>query len=190
MKHLTQFIAEKQNFIVNNKLNKSYSNKTKILYTPKTKLELTELLNKLLNSGETNLNCIDVSKIENMNSLFIKYNDIDNIDISEWDVSNVVNMNMMFDNCKKFNCDLSNWDVSNVKTMNGMFDNCKKFTGKGLENWDVSNVTNISYMFIGCEKLICDLSDWDVSNVKDKNMELTFYKCNSLKNKPSWYNSK
>ena len=41
MKHLTQFIAEKQNFLVNNKLNKSYSSKTKILYTPKTKLELT-----------------------------------------------------------------------------------------------------------------------------------------------------
>ena len=216
MKHLTQFIAEKQNFLVNKKLkNKSYSSKTEILYTPKTKLELTEIIKKLINSGETNLNCIDVSKIENMNSLFIKYNDIDNIDISEWDVSNVVNMNMMFYKCKKFNCDLSNWDVSNVKTMNGMFDscenfdcdlskwdvsnaesmyemfgNCKKFTGKGLENWDVSNVTNISYMFIGCEKLICDLSDWDISNVKDENMELTFYKCNSLKNKPSWYNSK
>ena len=44
MKHLTQFITEKQNFLVNNKLNKSYSSKTKILYTPKTKLELTELL--------------------------------------------------------------------------------------------------------------------------------------------------
>ena len=52
MKHLTQFIAEKQNFLVNNKLNKYYSSKTKILYTPKTKLELTEIIKKLINSGE------------------------------------------------------------------------------------------------------------------------------------------
>ena len=75
MKHLTQFIAEKQNFLVNNKLNKSYSSKTEILYTPKTKLELTEIIKKLINSGETNLNCIDVSKIDDMKSLFIKYGD-------------------------------------------------------------------------------------------------------------------
>ena len=184
MKHLTQFITE---YIVKKKLDKAVDSKYK--YFPKTKLELTELLKKLINSGEINLNCIDTSAITDMSYLFGAFNNIKNINfnVSNWDVSNVENMNYMFFDCKNFDCDLSSWDVSNVEDMYEMFGNCKKFTGKGLENWDVSNVTDISYMFIGCEKLICDLSDWDVSNVKDKNMELTFYKCDSLKNKPSWY---
>lgn len=38
------------------------------------------------------------------------------INISDWDVSNVKDMNHMFHKCEYFNCDLSNWDVSKVKT--------------------------------------------------------------------------
>ena len=40
-------------------------------------------------------------------------------------------------------------------------------------------------MFRICKKLNCDLSNWNVSNVK--NMYNMFYGCNSLKNTPSWY---
>ena len=40
-------------------------------------------------------------------------------------------------------------------------------------------------MFWNCENFNSDLSKWDVSNVKD--MSDMFYKCKSLKNKPSWY---
>ena len=37
-----------------------------------------------------------------------------NQDISNWDVSNVTDMNYMFTNAKKFNQDISSWDVNNV----------------------------------------------------------------------------
>ena len=80
--------------------------------------------------------------------------------LSNWDVSNVENMNYMFQYCKNFNCDLSKWDVRNVKRTILMFQNCEKFEGKGLENWDVSNIINMRDMFD---------------------------KCTSLKNTPSWY---
>ena len=43
-----------------------------------------------------------------------------NGDISNWDVSNVEDMECMFYNTK-FNGDISNWDVSNVKDMDDMF---------------------------------------------------------------------
>ena len=40
------------------------------------------------------------------------------------------------------NCQISNWDVSNVTNMEGMFYYCKEFN-QPLNNWDVSNVTNM-----------------------------------------------
>ena len=46
------------------------------------------------------------------------------------------------------NGDISQWDVSNVKNMECMFYN-SKFTGENgdISNWDVSNVTNMHDMF-------------------------------------------
>ena len=46
-----------------------------------------------------------------------------NGDISNWDVSNVTNMECMFA-WSKFNGDISNWDVSNVTNNVNMFDDC------------------------------------------------------------------
>ena len=161
MKHLNNYITE---YIIKKKLDKPIYSGTPILYTPKNNGELADLIIKLLKDNETNLNCIDVSNVRVMQNLFdYVNNDVivdDSIDISEWDVSNVIDMTEMFTNCNKFDCDLSKWDVSKVKYMDNMFEGCKKFTGKGLENWDVSNI---------------------------KNMQFMFYNCKLLKNKPAWY---
>ena len=100
MKHLTQFIAEKQNFLVNKKIDKKYDTPR---YVPQTKEELQDIIKQLLDSGETNLNCIDISNnIINMTYLFGAIDNIENanFDVSEWDVSNVTNMQHMFDDCK------------------------------------------------------------------------------------------
>ena len=37
-----------------------------------------------------------------------------NQDIGSWDVSNVTNMNQMFNKATNFNQDIGGWDVSNV----------------------------------------------------------------------------
>ena len=44
-----------------------------------------------------------------------------NSDISNWDVSNVTNMNYTFRNTTSFNQDISSWDVSNVTHMIDIF---------------------------------------------------------------------
>ena len=54
-------------------------------------------------------------------------------------VSNVTNMNYMFNSAKKFNKDLTNWKVGKVTTMSAMFMG-KEFNGN-ISNWDVSKVT-------------------------------------------------
>ena len=150
MKHLNTYITE---YIIKKKLDKPINSEDHYEYFPETKDELTEIIQTLLNKGETNLNCIDTSAITDMSYLFKSLNISTTIDVSRWDVSNVTDMSYMFHSCKNFDCDLSNWDVSNVKNMNGMFKDCKNFEGNGLENWNVKNTKTMRSMFYGCNKL-------------------------------------
>ena len=182
MKHLNQFITE---YIVKKKLDKPIDSEDHYEYFPKSTQELVNNIKKLLDKGETDLNCINTSAIKDMSNLFNRnYTTIiipDNIDISKWDVSNVESMIGIFFDCRKFNCDLSRWNISNVKKASYMFYNCEKFEGKGLDNWDVSNVTDMHRMFFNCNNLKCDLSNWDVSKVEDMNS--MFVLCKNFKGK-------
>ena len=184
-------------------------------YHPRTKKELINCIRTEidLQGPDANLNCIDIRAITTMNWLFKDFSagDIQNIDISMWDVSGVENMDSMFYGCKKFNCDLSGWDVGKVQDMRRMFTSCDKFNSD-LSQWDVSNVEDMDYMFFGCDNFDSDLSRWDVSKVKNmvsmfsgcinfnsdlskwnvskvENMSFMFNDCNSLKKIPSWYES-
>ena len=132
MNNIKQYIQEK---LILNKTIKH------INYTchPNNWEELREILEeRLAKDKNANLNDIDVSHITSMynykkNKSLFKGLDPHNIDISEWNVSNVEDMSCMFNGCYKFNCDLSNWDVSNVEDMYYMFDYCKSLTNK--PNW-------------------------------------------------------
>ena len=48
-------------------------------------------------------------------------------EISNWDVSNVTNMNGMFCEAKFFNQPLNNWNVSKVTDMEGVFGGATSF---------------------------------------------------------------
>ena len=210
MKQINQFINE---YIVKKKLDKPIDSEDHYDYFPETKKELIKNIVEVFNSGKTNLNCIDTSKITDMSNLFDSGNynkSLDNIDISKWNVSNVKYMQFMFDGYENFNCDLSKWDVSNVENMKGMFSWCIKFNCD-LSKWNVNNVTNMDFMFDNCKNFDCNLSNWDVHNVismkymfancenfkaegiekwninKVINMDFMFDNCMKLKKIPSWY---
>ena len=148
MKHLNQFITE---YIIKKKLNKPIDSEDHYEYTPKTKKELVNIIKTLLDKGETNLNCIDTSEITDMSFLSSNFDVTNNINVSKWNVSNVINMHKMFYDYENFDCDLSNWDVSKVEDMSRMFENCENFDCD-LSNWDVSNVKDMHTMFKGCKK--------------------------------------
>ena len=173
MKQINQFITE---YIIKKKLDTPIDSEDHYDYYPETKEELLKNIQELLNHGERNFNCIDTSKITDMSELF-KHEIFDKLifDVSEWNVSNVTNMEKMFIGCDKFDNDLSKWNVSNVTNMEKMFIGCRKFKGVGLNSWDVSNVENMSGMFKNCINLSEDLSNWNVSNVKY--MSSMFYYC-------------
>jgi surface protein len=98
-----------------------------------------------------------------------------NRDISNWDVSNVINMSDMFKNVHYFNQPIGKWNVSNVTNMSGMFDSDNerltliKKTPEGFNNpigeWNVSRVTNMANMFRNASNFNQDIGKWDVSNV-------------------------
>ena len=177
---------------INTYINERLHITSKIQYScqPKTKDELHEIIIQHIKDegNECNLNDIDVSKIEDMSLLFSIFpNNPNGIfrdfngDISMWDVSNVTNMEGMFNWCEKFNGDISKWNVSNVKNMSVMFNQCKNFNCD-ISKWNVSNVESMSQMFFRCEKFKQNLDKWNVSNVKYMNR--AFYKCPT---QPEWY---
>lgn len=67
------------------------------------------------------------------------------LDLSLWDVSNVINMNDMFSQNRVCEFIISIWDVSNVKTMERMFMD-SNFNGY-INDWNVNKVETTTSMF-------------------------------------------
>ena len=133
---------------------------------------------------------IDVSELNTNNVINMKHmfymdtwgkpSGLTSLNVSNWNVSNVTDMNGIFGGCSSLtSLDVSNWDVSNVTNMYSMFYHCSSLTSLDVSNWNVSNVTTMYNMFTDCSSLTSlDVSNWDVSNVNDiSNM---FYDCISL----------
>ena len=185
MKQLRQFITEK--FKINSKNIESKYN-----YHPKDRSELADLVYDLIRERgpEADLNDIDVSKVDDMHELFHSnfYVKQFNGDISKWNVSNVKNMKMMFQNSAFTgeNGDLSKWNVSNVENMNCMFRECS-FNGD-ISKWNVGNVKDIGSMFSGNKKFNGDISEWDTHNVEE--MSFMFSNSNFTGNIDNWDVSK
>ena len=109
----------------------------------------------------------DVSQVTNMNSMF-NGNARFNGDLSGWDVSQVTSMISMFLGATVFDGNVSSWDVSQVTNMNSMFFNTVAFN-QPLNDWNVSQVTNMNSMFSGAISFDGNLSGWNVSQVTDMN---------------------
>ena len=72
-------------------------------------------------------------------------------------------------------------DINNINLeIFGIFE-ATKFKYIDISDWDVSKVKDTGRMFYGCTQLksVGDLSDWDVSKVKE--MSSMFYDCINLK---------
>ncbi len=107
----------------------------------------------------------DVSEISDMESLFFGKENF-NADISKWNVSNVTEMGGMFQGALEFNQPLESWNVSKVTAMDGMFSDASSFN-QPLESWDVGNVKNMESMFHGALEFNQPLNNWDVNNVEE-----------------------
>ena len=93
---------------------------------------------------------------------------------SNWDFSNVTNMDRMFYLCRGL-ITIPQLDTSKVTNMNSMFNYCEKLTT--IPQLDTSKVTNMSYMFGDCSHLTT-IPQLDTSKVSK--MSYMLDNCNSL----------
>lgn len=125
---------------------------------------------------------LDTSLLTTMKNMFSGNKKLVRVDISEWNTSNVINMESFFSNCNVLSETgvLKNFDVSKVTTMEYMFQDCKLFSRLDLENWNTSKVVKMGSMFFGCSNLSSiNLSGWNTSNVTE--LGYMFYNCSHLR---------
>lgn len=81
-------------------------------------------------------------------------NNINSIDITNFDTSNVTNMSGMFWNCNNLtSLELRNFNTSKVTNMSNMFSGCNNMTSLNISTFNTDNVTSFNNMFAGCNNL-------------------------------------
>ena len=131
---------------------------------------------------------IVTSACKSLNSMFYAAILKGEINVSNWDTSNVTDMHKCFAMSRSNNVfvdtiynngrgeityikGLENWDTSNCETFESLFDNQCKMQSYNIANWNTSKVKNMAHMFrwnhINLTEI--DLSGWDTSNCEDMN---------------------
>ena len=125
------------------------------------------------------LSNFNTSNVTNMNRMFLSCSKLTSLDLSKFDTSNVENMGSMFSGCSNLtSLDLSKFDTSNVTTMESMFSGCSKLTSLDLSKFNTSNVTNMNGMFSNLKLTTLNLSNFNTSNVTT--MANMFNNCSAL----------
>lgn len=104
---------------------------------------------------ELDLNDWDTSEVVGMDSMFFKCSSLVGLKIESWNTSKVKIMSQTFCECTSLKTlNLEHWDVSKVTDMFGMFSLCKSLYSLEIHNWRLNEASYRYGMFRGCEKLI------------------------------------
>ncbi|MCQ2105927.1 MAG: DUF285 domain-containing protein [Fibrobacter sp.] len=127
---------------------------------------------------------LDTSNMTSLLTTFQQCNNLERIDLTNWNVSNVTELTSILYNCYNLEYigNLSNWDVSSCGNFRQVFAHCEKLKYVGdLSNWDTHSATKFENTFLGCYELenVGDLSNWQVGNVTT--MLQMFSNCKELK---------
>ena len=122
------------------------------------------------------LNAPNLKYINNLYNCFTECSNLINLDVSNWNTSNVTNLARCFYACNNVTTlDVSNWDVSNVYDMSWVFSLCLRLKNIGnvVANWNTANVGRMDGLFSEGRgstdpygKDIINLSDWNTTKLK------------------------
>ena len=122
---------------------------------------------KIKNVLEIDLSNFDTSNVTDMSYMFYGMSNLTTLDLSNFNTSQVMDMKYMF--TYMFNLttlDLSSFNTFKVTDMNHMFSATRNLTTLDLSNFDTSKVINMQYMFSGMRNLTTlNLSNFDTSKV-------------------------
>lgn len=113
----------------------------------------------------------DTSVITKFTQVFYKAT-IQKLNISNWNITAALDneVSKLFQGSILGNIDLTNWDVSNVLSFDYWFDASKIESIGDVSNWDISKAKNLKAMFRGARiKDNVDLSKWQIQD--DCNIE-------------------
>ena len=150
---------------------------------------------------------VKTEKLESMFDMFDGCSSLTALDLSAWNLNNVINMESLFKNCsgltsvalpkvtsKKIqymqrmfsgcssltSIDLSGWNVENVTEMGDLFYGCSNLKDLDLSGWTPRSLTKIYRMFLNCTSLeSINLSGWNLENMTE--IQYMFSGCTSLK---------
>jgi len=119
---------------------------------PKSCAYMFSYCQKLTNLNLSNFNTSDVT---NMEGMFYYCPKLVSLDLSSFDTSSVTNMSYMFSDCELLaTLDVSSFNTNNVTSINGMFLSCCSLVSLDLSSFDMSKVTNANTMLNGCSSLV------------------------------------
>lgn len=137
-----------------------------------------------------NLNLLNTSQVVNMSEMFSNSKNLTELDLSNFDTSNVTTMYAMFtmwnntddvySDGNLIKLDLSSFDTSKVVSMRDMFAYNVNLSSLNVSSFNTSNVTDMHHMFSNCKSLTTiDLVNFRTSKVVA--MDGIFGECRSLK---------
>ena len=104
--------------------------------------------------------------IKDCHHMFSNLENIENIDFSKFDTSEVTYMGCMFKQSTFTSLDLSFFNTSKVLYTKDMFSGCNQLLSLNLVRFDISNVNHMHNMFYGCSSLVSlNLHSFDFSKI-------------------------
>lgn len=120
----------------------AFSSDSKLIYFPNVNMSnVTSTYNMF--SSCRNLTLFPkvtlTSKLTKTNSMFYDCQALQDIDVSQWDVSNVTEMTRMFASSRIKSFDGSMWDTSKCKNFSELFNSCYSLQSVKLDGWNFNS---------------------------------------------------
>ena len=119
------------------------------------------------------------NKVTHLQETFNGCELLTSINASDWDTSNIEDMDSTFCFCYSLNTitGIENWNTNSLTALYYTFCDCRALTSLNLSNWNTSNVTAAEQIFCDCASLTeLDIRNWDLSNAgSDIESMITYY---------------
>ena len=118
-----------------------------------------------LHNSDNFIKLIFSNAVTSCNSLFKGCSNIIEIDLINFDSSNVQNINSMFQGCTSLKkIKFGNFQTSRITSISNSFYGCSSLETLDLSSFDTSNVNHYHFIFQGCSSLVyVDLSNFDTT---------------------------
>lgn len=115
--------------------------------------------------GNSSFSNWNISNVTNMNGMFMGAT-LFNQNIGNWNTAHVTNFDSMFNSATSFNQNISAWNMSSAVNLTGMFKDAVTFN-QPLNSWNTSNATTFRYVFANATSFNQPLNNWNTGKAID-----------------------